>query len=313
MQSIRFRLILRRPRARARRARLGPGARPPPPRTTPAAAAPSTGDAGGTRHRRRPAARSGAGHPGAGRRRAGAEARDAPEAGGAGEAGAADPAAPEISEIVRDTFGDWQVRCTPDGNECFMYQLALDAEQEPGRRGQPAQAARGARPMAGVTVVTPLGTLLTSGVVVQIDADEARQYPFDWCSQVGCFSRFGLTEHVGRRDEARQGGQDDAGVGRGARASDRTEPVVDRLHRRLQFAGAADTPAGAAKPAPPPAPAAAAPAAAAPRPRTRRRSPRRTDSARPAARISRQPERDLRRPTMPRKFGIARVRYPQGL
>ena len=45
---------------------------------------------------------------------------------------------------------------------------------------------------AGVTVVTPLGTLLPQGVVVQIDTGEQRQYPFAWCSQVGCFARFGL-------------------------------------------------------------------------------------------------------------------------
>ena len=43
-----------------------------------------------------------------------------------------------------------------------------------------------------MTVVTPLGTLLTAGVILQVDTGEKRQYPFAWCSQVGCFSRFGL-------------------------------------------------------------------------------------------------------------------------
>lgn len=104
------------------------------------------------------------------------------------------PAATEMTEVVRDTFGDWQVRCTPQGNECFMYQLAVDAEENPVAEVSLLKLPTPSEAAAGVTVVSPLGTLLTSGVVVQIDTNEARQYPFNWCSQVGCFARFGLTD-----------------------------------------------------------------------------------------------------------------------
>ena len=95
-------------------------------------------------------------------------------------------------EIVKDTFGDWQIRCAPDGNECFMYQLALDAQKNPVAEVSILKLPEVAEADAGVTVVTPLGTLLTNGLVLQIDGGETRQYPFAWCSQVGCFSRFGL-------------------------------------------------------------------------------------------------------------------------
>ena len=104
------------------------------------------------------------------------------------------PAKPEVMEIVKDTYGDWQVRCAPDGNECFMYQLALDEAKSPVAEVSILKLPDGAEAVAGVTVVTPLGTLLTSGVVLQVDAGEKRQYPFAWCSQVGCFSRFGLAK-----------------------------------------------------------------------------------------------------------------------
>ncbi len=60
-----------------------------------------------------------------------APASDAPAAGGAG-----DPAAQEVLEIVRDTFGDWQVRCAPDGKDCFMYQLTWT----PSRTRSPSSA-----------------------------------------------------------------------------------------------------------------------------------------------------------------------------
>jgi invasion protein IalB len=110
--------------------------------------------------------------------------------------GAAGPQAaqPEVMEVVRDTFGDWQVRCAPDGDECFMYQLALDTQKNPVAEVSILKLPADADADAGVTIVTPLGTLLTNGVVLQIDGGEARQYPFAWCSQVGCFARFGLAK-----------------------------------------------------------------------------------------------------------------------
>jgi invasion protein IalB len=106
--------------------------------------------------------------------------------------GAGDPAAQEVLEIVRDTFGDWQVRCAPDGNDCFMYQLAMDPEENPVAEISLLKLPAGGEAAAGATVVTPLGTLLPSGLDLQIDSGEVRKYPFAWCSQVGCFARFGL-------------------------------------------------------------------------------------------------------------------------
>ena len=107
---------------------------------------------------------------------------------------AGDPAAPEVMEIVRDTFGDWEVRCAPEGEDCFMYQLAMDSQNNPVAEVSILKLPEDSEAAAGVTMVTPLGTLLQSGVVIQVDQGEARQYPFNWCSQVGCFARFGLTQ-----------------------------------------------------------------------------------------------------------------------
>jgi invasion protein IalB len=120
----------------------------------------------------------------------------APAEGGAapaqGQAAAPGQPQPEVMEVIKETFGDWQVRCAPDGKECFMYQLARDAQDNPVAEVSILKLPQVAEADAGVTVVTPLGTLLPQGVVVQIDGGEARQYPFAWCSQVGCFARFGL-------------------------------------------------------------------------------------------------------------------------
>jgi len=126
-------------------------------------------------------------------------AADAPEgatAAGGAETGpsedAGDPAAAEVLEVVRDTFVDWQIRCSPEGTDCFMYQLALDDEDNPVAEFSMIRLEPGNEAAAGVTVVTPLGTLLPAGLVLQVDSGQQRQYPFSWCSQVGCFSRFGI-------------------------------------------------------------------------------------------------------------------------
>ncbi len=52
----------------------------------------------------------------------------------------------------------------------------------------------GSEAVAGATIVAPLGTLLTRGVIFAVDDAEAVQYPFSWCTRPGCFSRFGLTD-----------------------------------------------------------------------------------------------------------------------
>ncbi|MFO1210648.1 MAG: invasion associated locus B family protein [Amaricoccus sp.] len=122
-----------------------------------------------------------------------APAAEAPAVGAAPDATAA-PAKPEVMEIVKDTFGDWQVRCAPDGNQCMMYQLALDNAKNPVAEVSILKLPDTAEADAGVTVVTPLGTLLTAGVAIQVDTGDTQRYPFAWCSQVGCFARFGLTK-----------------------------------------------------------------------------------------------------------------------
>ena len=123
----------------------------------------------------------------------------------AGE-GTADAAADELREVTRGVFDDWEVRCLPETEDCFLYQLALDPDGNPVAEFSLLRLPASGEATAGATVVTPLGTLLTSGVVLQIDSGAQRQYPFGWCSQVGCFSRFGLDdEAIGAMKRGRTG------------------------------------------------------------------------------------------------------------
>ena len=51
----------------------------------------------------------------------------------------------------------------------------------------------GQQAAAGATVVTPLETLLTAELRLQVDSGQARRYPYSFCSQIGCFARIGFT------------------------------------------------------------------------------------------------------------------------
>jgi len=109
------------------------------------------------------------------------------EAGGAAAADETPPAEISITE-----HGDWELRCETGGN-CFMYQLTRDEDLNPVAEISIVPLPPGGDAVAGVTVVTPLATLLTEGVVLQVDGGRAVKYEFGWCTRAGCFARFGMT------------------------------------------------------------------------------------------------------------------------
>jgi len=100
----------------------------------------------------------------------------------------------EPREVVKETFDDWEIRCNSANNKCFMYQLMLDSEGTPVAELSLIKLPMGSEAVAGATIVTPLGTMLTRGLVFGIDENEATQYPFSWCTRPGCFTRFGITD-----------------------------------------------------------------------------------------------------------------------
>ena len=94
-------------------------------------------------------------------------------------------------------YGDWEARCVraSEGQQdrCELYQL-LDDEAgnsvaEISLFGLPANQPAA----AGATIVTPLLTLLTQQITLQIDEGTAKRYPFTWCGQIGCYARIGFT------------------------------------------------------------------------------------------------------------------------
>lgn len=126
---------------------------------------------------------------------AAAPAADAPAA-AAPEADAKDNDGPG-STYIAETFGDWSIQCAraAEGNDpCQMYQLLRDGNGTSVADISIFPLPAGAKAIAGATIMTPLETLLTQNVVLKLDAQEPKVYPYSFCAPMGCISRVGLTQ-----------------------------------------------------------------------------------------------------------------------
>ncbi|MBO6602126.1 MULTISPECIES: invasion associated locus B family protein [Paracoccaceae] len=99
---------------------------------------------------------------------------------------------------VAETHGDWEIRCirVEEGEfePCQMYQLLSDAEGSPVAEFNLFDVPDQGEVVAGITIVTPLDTLLIPQLRLSVDGSQARQYPFSFCQPIGCFVRIGLGE-----------------------------------------------------------------------------------------------------------------------
>ncbi len=105
-------------------------------------------------------------------------------------------AAPEVGQTyVGEIIGDWEMRCikAEEGEDpCQMYQLMKDSEGTPVAEISIFRLPEGGRAVAGATIIVPLETSLPQQLTIQVDAGQARRYPFAFCNPIGCYSRVGL-------------------------------------------------------------------------------------------------------------------------
>lgn len=102
----------------------------------------------------------------------------------------------EGASYVGNTHGDWEMVCVrvPDQEDpCQMYQLLRDAEGNATAEISLFPLPPGQEAVAGATILTPLETLLTAQLVMQVDGGAAKRYPFTFCTAIGCIARVGFT------------------------------------------------------------------------------------------------------------------------
>lgn len=102
----------------------------------------------------------------------------------------------EGESYIGNTHGDWEMVCVriPDEPDpCQMYQLLRDGEGNATAEISVFPLPPGQEAAAGATILTPLETLLTAQLVMEIDGGAAKRYPFTFCTAIGCIARVGFT------------------------------------------------------------------------------------------------------------------------
>lgn len=98
----------------------------------------------------------------------------------------------------READGDWDLRCIRDASEppresCQLYQLMKDENDNSVAKFTMIPLPEDAQAVAGATVTTPLETLLTRPLVMVIDENTPKAYPYVWCDSEGCNVRMAFT------------------------------------------------------------------------------------------------------------------------
>ncbi|HBU13656.1 MAG TPA: invasion associated locus B family protein, partial [Gemmobacter sp.] len=97
---------------------------------------------------------------------------------------------------------------------CQLYQLLQDQQGNSVSEIALFPLPAGQQAVAGATIITPLETLLTENVILQVDAQQPKTYPFTWCDRGGCVARVGFTA------------EELAGLKKGAKITMLISPVV---------------------------------------------------------------------------------------
>ena len=98
---------------------------------------------------------------------------------------------------VKCSFGDWTQHCLKTEqtqDPCQLFQLMHTPDGSPVAEYNLNPIQSDGLVIAGVNVITPLETLLTQQLTIQVDDENAKIYPFAFCVQMGCVARIGLTE-----------------------------------------------------------------------------------------------------------------------
>jgi len=106
---------------------------------------------------------------------------------------------PAIGEpYLRETQGDWQIRCVraAEGEQerCNLYQLLVNDEGVSVAEFNLFRLPEGGNVVAGSNIVVPLETFLPAQLTLAVDGQNARAYPYRFCSEAGCVARVGFTQ-----------------------------------------------------------------------------------------------------------------------
>lgn len=106
----------------------------------------------------------------------------------------AGPAQAQQKDVLKDTHGDWEIRCIEGTETCAMSQIGSTSDGKKAllvtiQRVAGAKTDDGAAIPAAMTVQAPLGILIPYGIRIKIDNDKVVPLPLSRCIPGGCVSQ----------------------------------------------------------------------------------------------------------------------------
>jgi len=118
-------------------------------------------------------------------------------------AGLAAPAAAqtEARDVLKESHGNWEIRCIEDTDVCAMSQVGKTLDGKRAllvtiQRLEGATAEDGAEILGAITMQAPLGVLIPYGVRLKVDDNKVVRFPISRCVPGGCVSQAPMLEEA---------------------------------------------------------------------------------------------------------------------
>ena len=98
---------------------------------------------------------------------------------------------------IKERFENWALKCIKPVNSierCEANQIIFNQKQQPVAEISIIKLPKGQVAAAAATIIVPLETILSEGLVLAIQELEPKKYQFKFCNSLGCYSQIGLTD-----------------------------------------------------------------------------------------------------------------------
>ena len=98
---------------------------------------------------------------------------------------------------IKEKFENWTLKCIKPVNSverCEANQIIFNQKKQPVAEISIIKLPKGQVAAAAATIIVPLETILSEGLVLAIQELEPKKYQFKFCNSLGCYSQIGLTD-----------------------------------------------------------------------------------------------------------------------
>ena len=99
---------------------------------------------------------------------------------------------------IKERFENWTLKCIKPVNSverCEANQIIFNQKKQPVAEISIIKLPKGQIAAAAATIIVPLETILSDGLVLAIQELEPKKYQFKFCNSLGCYSQIGLTDN----------------------------------------------------------------------------------------------------------------------